>query len=98
MNTNINVENAENAIIAGRDVNVYHQIPGKSGSSENFHELGKSLFRFSAVTMAVCGMINKVDPGESMQNLSLSLTQFTITHWSQLFSLNESAFLQLFAR
>jgi len=78
MNTNINVENAENAIIAGRDVNVYHQVSSKSGSSENFHELGKSSFRFSAVTMAVCGMINKVDPDESMQNMSLNLTQFTI--------------------
>jgi len=43
MTANINVDNADNTIIAGRDV-VINQLPNKSGSVENIDHLGKSSF------------------------------------------------------
>ena len=68
MNTNTYVEKAEILNIAGRDVNIYNQVPNQSGSTEIFHELGKGSFSFSAVTNDVCEVqcIWKVHPGESV--------------------------------
>jgi len=43
------VDKAEKLNIAGRDLNIYHQVPNHSGSSEIFHELGKGSFSFSVV-------------------------------------------------
>jgi len=53
MTTNINVENADHALIGGRDVNICLHASDQSGSSENFHELSKNSFRFTAVATEV---------------------------------------------
>jgi len=69
MSTIQNVGTAENSNIAGRDIHmhVHHHASSQSESSANIHELGKSSFRFSALSIVVCVVlyVNKVDPGEA---------------------------------
>jgi len=77
MTANINVDNADNTIIAGRDV-VINQLPNKSGSVENIDHLGKSSFWLSAVNIsAVCGMIynsgSKPGAGRSTQGAPVNI-------------------------
>jgi len=59
MSTIQNVGTAENSNIAGRDIHmhVHHHASSQSESSANIHELGTSSFRFSAVTIVVCVLL-----------------------------------------
>jgi len=92
MTTNVNVGIAQHAITAGRDIYIHGHVPDQTGSSGNVDKLGRTFFKFSAVTTAVKRMfyfhrVNLNERAKYESKLKRQLTQlrsqFTRTHWCQ---------------